>query len=163
MQFDGIVRKQNPSMWERFRQWLLDKLRAVDTDDHTAAVVAIGSANFNAGYATGKTDGYKAGLAEGETHAKLKFALLPLPFSTAQMEGRYYGEFITPAGFATQFGECNIPAPGPNGYEQRAYYVSKTELDYRPSETDLRCHAPNKFDHPWDSERLVPVIVTVLR
>lgn len=107
--------------------------------------------------------GMKCGEAEGRQQAKLKFAVLPLPFTAEEVQGRMYGEFITPAGFGTSFGECNIPAPGPHGYEQRAYYVGKHALDSASSGYDLLCHSITKFSDPANSESLVPVIVTVLR
>ena len=76
---------------------------------------------------------------------------------------RFYGDFITPAGFGTEFGECNIPAPGLHGYEQRAYYIGKEDADNGKLMT-LICHNAGKFDKPWDAiDTLVPVIVTVLR
>ena len=95
--------------------------------------------------------------------AKLKFAVMPLPFTREQLAGASYGEFITPAGFATEFGECNIPAPGAHGYEQRAFYVSKEDAE-KGNLMTLICHSPKKFNEPWDPpDTLVPVIVTVLR
>jgi hypothetical protein len=109
---------------------------------------------------SGFASGYNRGFAMGKEEAKLKFAVLPLPFTAEELSGRFYGEFITPAGFGTEFGESNIPAPGPHGYNQRAYYVSRDQL---LSDTDLMCHRPDKFEAPWDSSKLVPVIVTVLR
>jgi hypothetical protein len=113
--------------------------------------------SFDSGRATGYNVGYHAGKME----AKLKFAVLPLPFTAEELGGRYYGEFITPAGFATEFGECTIPAPGVHGYEHRAFYVSRDQLESRNS--DLTCHRHDKFEAPADSSKLVPVIVTVLR
>lgn len=104
--------------------------------------------------------GRTVGLQEGKALAKVQFAVLPLPFSEAQLRGRDYGTFITPAGFAVEFGECNIPAPGQHGYEHHARYVSKASL---VSPLDIVCQHPEKFDKPWDSDALVPVIVTVLR
>lgn len=115
-------------------------------------------------HATGFTEGYRGGHAIGERKAKLKFAVLPLPFTESQLLGREYGEFITPINFGIDaFGECNIPAPGPHGYEQRAYYVGKSDLENRPNGTDLRCHHASKFADPQNSDQLVPVILTVLR
>ena len=98
----------------------------------------------------------------GRSEAKVHWRVIPLPFTDAELAGASYGDFITPAGFACGvLGECSVPAPGPHGYEQRAYYVSKTPLLGMGS--DLVCHNPAKFDAPIDSDELVPVIVTVLR
>ena len=97
----------------------------------------------------------------GKAQAKVHWRAIPLPFTAEELAGGSYGDFITPAGFATVLGECSVPAPGPHGYEQRAYYVSKTPLLGMGS--DLVCHNPAKFDAPTDSDELVPVIVTVLR
>ena len=110
---------------------------------------------------SGKATGYNQGYHAGKLEAKLKFAVLPLPFTAAELAGRYYGEFITPAGFGTEFGESTIPAPGPHGYEQRGYYVSRDQLEMGGME--LTCHRHDKFEAPADSSKLVPVIVTVLR
>lgn len=112
----------------------------------------------------GEKSGFNRGLDVGKTMAKVIFRPMPLPFTSAQLAGGQYGEFITPAGFGSQFGECMIPAPSTHGYEQRAYYVGKDTLDDAGS-TRLVCLAPAVFDlDKIDSEsRLVPVIVTVLR
>lgn len=118
--------------------------------------LAYGIANFN--------DGHKSGVVAGESKCKLKFAVLPLPFTEEQLLARAYGEFITPVNFGVdEFGECNIPAPGVHGYQQRPYYVSKYSLDDRAYSSDLRCHFAGKFQDPSSSDTLVPVIVTVLR
>ena len=106
--------------------------------------------------------GYQQGFKEGELNSKVKFAVLPLPFTAEQLQAREYGNFITPRGFAVAFGECTVPAPGPHGYEQRAYYVDKNALSLGVA-ADLLCHNPDKFDKPSESDALVPVIVTVLR
>lgn len=114
----------------------------------------------------GERNGYALGLAEGEKRARLIFATLPLPFTAEQLAGRQYGEFITPIGFGTAFGECNIPAPSEFGYEQRAYYINRADLEGRPAEVDLRCHGTAKFGaEPLSNPdtQLVPVLVTVLR
>lgn len=104
---------------------------------------------------------FDLGVEFGRTQAKVHWRVIPLPFTEEQLAGASYGEFITPVGFSTAFGECNIPAPGPHGYEQRAYYVGKDALYNRTN--DLLCHYPSKFASPMDSDALVPVIVTVLR
>lgn len=104
---------------------------------------------------------FDQGYEQGKRQAKIEFAVLPLPFTHDQLLGREYGTFITPAGFGTAFGECNIPAPSPHGYEQRAYYCGKDALNN--GDTDLRCHGFAKFDNPADNDTLVPVIVTLLR
>jgi hypothetical protein len=101
---------------------------------------------------------YKRGVAM----SRIKFSILPLPFTESQLLGREYGDFITPHGFAGTFGECNVPAPGPHGYEQRAYYVGRDDLN-KGDAIDLVCHRAIKFANPADSDKLVPVIVTVLR
>lgn len=103
-----------------------------------------------------------AAYARGQKASRTAFAILPMPFTEEQVQGRAYGEFITPAGFASCFGECTVPAPGPHGYEQRAYYVSRDDVNKGDS-IDLVCHRPGKFDKPADSDKLIPVIVTVLR
>jgi len=99
---------------------------------------------------------YKRGVSQ----AKIKFAILPLPLTAGELEGRAYGSFITPPGFG--FPECSVPAPGPHGYEQRAYYVSRDALD-RDNALTLACHAGRVFNDPANNDKLVPVIVTVLR
>lgn len=123
----------------------------------TAGDIADASAK---GFAAGR----EHGAAEARANQVTRFAVLPLPFTEAQLRGVEYGDFITACGeFAVKFGECNIPAPGPHGYEQRAYYVSKYDLEHRPADMDLRCHGAAKFHEPENSPELVPVIVTVLR
>ena len=108
-------------------------------------------------------DGEMFGFTNGQSQAKVKFAVLPLPFTESQLKGREYGTFITPNGFGTAFGECNIPAPSQYGYEHRAYYVESDKLDLSPNSHDLVCHHARKFKNPAGSNKLVPVIVTVLR
>lgn len=106
-------------------------------------------------------DQFVLGLANGKAQCKVKFALLPQPFTPEQLAGMEYGSFITPAGFAGEtFGECSVPAPSAHGYEQRAMYVAKNELtnSYR-----MHCMPAHVFTDPGNSESLVPVIVTVLR
>jgi len=107
--------------------------------------------------------GFNRGREIGAANAKIHYRVLPLPFTAEQLRGGSYGEFITPVGFATPFGECNIPAPGQHGYEQRAYYVDKAALNSITVTGDLLCQHANKFADPANSEHLVPVIVTVLR
>ena len=113
------------------------------------------------------TDAYNTGYEEGEAYGRKKavtrFAVLPLPFTEDQLRGAQQGEFITPGGnFSVVFGECNIPAPSQHGYEQIARYVNKQDLS--PLLGDIVCHHGEKFGaYPWDSENLVPVIITVLR
>lgn len=105
--------------------------------------------------------GYQTGIVAGRKEAKVHFRVLPLPFTAEQLAGAQYGEFITPGGFGVDaFGECNVPAPGAHGYEQRGYYVDKNALN---GGSDLHCHGAIKFANPADSDALVPVIVTVLR
>lgn len=106
---------------------------------------------------------FKIGHMAGEARCKISFAVLPLPFTEDQLHGRACGTFITPVGFASKFGECNVPAPGAYGYEQRAYYVGKDKLALQQDETDLLCHRIGKFDDAANSDALVPVIVTILR
>jgi hypothetical protein len=123
-------------------------------------IVGIKDPIFNATDMAGQ---YREGFDTGKKFAKIHFAVLPLPFTPEQLEGKHYGEFITPHGFAASFdGECTIPAPGKHGYEQRAYYISKDDLN-NSAASYLMCHSPHKFDRPSDSEALLPVIVTVLR
>lgn len=109
------------------------------------------------------SDAYNTGYDDGRKKAVTRFAVLPLPFTEDQLRGAQHGEFITPGGnFAAVFGECNIPAPSQHGYEQIARYVNKSDLS--PSLGDIVCHHGDKFGaYPWDSENLVPVIITVLR
>ena len=146
------IKESKPTIRERLREWLLQKLCAVDVDFHRQTV------------ADDRADSFNEGVAFGERKAKVKFAVLPLPFTESQLLGREYGEFITPINFGIDtFGECNIPAPGPHGYEQRAYFVYKDDLENRPNATDLRCHSAAKFEDPSNSDQLVPVILTVLR
>lgn len=104
------------------------------------------------------------GIIQGRKDCKVAWKILPLPFSDAQLAGVEYGTFVTPVGFGTEFGECNIPAPSPNGYEQRAMYVSKSSLEAHGI-IDLVCHNPVKFGghDAAMSSALVPVILTVLR
>jgi hypothetical protein len=140
-----------------FRKWLLGKLKAVDATTFDKVIAEVSDKQFRTGHEIGRM--------EGERRARIKFAVLPLPFTSEQLQGREYGEFITPAGFGINaFGECNIPAPSMHGYEQRAYYVSKRSLEGDYRKTDMQCHALHKFDDPSDhTDTLVPVIVTVLR
>lgn len=108
--------------------------------------------------------GERFGINKGKLLAKTNLRVLPLPFTEEQLQGAEYGSFITPAGFASAFGESMIPAPGPHGYEQRCLYVSKTELNVH--DFDLTCMTATKFgghDKASLSDQLVPVIVTVLR
>lgn len=150
------------SLRQRIRLWLLAKLGGVSCEHLADEVVEASESS----YALGHTAGHASGLHEGERRARVHFAVLPLPFTPDQLKGREYGDFITPIGYATQFGEYNIPAPGSHGYEQRAYYVDRQALDGRSSEVDLRCHGLAKFGHEPLSNpdtQLVPVIVTVLR
>jgi hypothetical protein len=139
------------SLWDRIRELLLEKLGGVDGDVHQQALVDYSAA--------AEAQGYQRGIRE----CKIEWRMLPAPFTADQLQGKEYGSFITPVGFAAAFGECNVPAPGPFGYEQRAYYVIRNELNLPQSANDLRCHFPKKFDNPADSDQLVPVIVTVLR
>ena len=139
------------SLRDRFRNWLLEKLGGVDGNAHQLALADYAAA--------GEEQGYLRGIRE----CKIEWRLLPAPFTADQLQGKEYGSFITPVGFGTAFGECNVPAPGPFGYEQRAYYVIRNELNLPQSANDLRCHFPKKFGNPADSDQLVPVIVTVLR
>lgn len=137
----------------QIRLFLIGLLDAVPEADHLEVLTQTARDQFQLGEISG--------IAIGETRAQVKFAVLPLPFTEDQLAGRHYGEFITPAGFANEFGACNIPAPSAYGYEQRAYYVAKSALNGR---LDLTCYNPKKFDSPWDHrDTLVPVIVTVLR
>lgn len=142
-------------MFTRFCNFLITLLGGITEDKHMQAMCEVAKHQFDLGEL--------AGVAAGEKRAKIKFAVLPLPFTESQLLGREYGEFVTPVGFATPFGECNIPAPGPHGYEQRAYYVGKHSLDVPAATNDLTCHAAHKFHNPAESDALVPVIVTVLR
>lgn len=104
----------------------------------------------------------------GKKQAKTEFAILPLPFTSAELAGKEYGTFITPAGFAHAFGVCNIPAPGQYGYEQRSGYIRKDGV--RPTE-GLKIHGPDGSEaeivYPSVpdavSEYFTPVIITVLR
>ena len=130
-----------------FKNWLIRKLGGVS--ENKALLDA--------------SDAWHRGFHDGTRQVKLQFAVLPLPFTDSQLLGREYGDFITPAGFGGHFGECTIPAPGQHGYEQRAYYVSRDQLNASQKEVDLVCYRPLKFDNPADSDKLVPVIVTVLR
>jgi len=102
------------------------------------------------------------GILMGRKDCKVAWKILPLPFSDAQLAGVEYGTFVTPVGFGTEFGECNIPAPSPNGYEQRAFFISKKDAD-RAEGDDVICHRSDKFEDPINSDALVPVILTVLR
>lgn len=124
-------------------------------------IVGIKDPIFNATDMAGQ---YREGFETGKKFSKIHFAVLPLPFTPEQLEGKHYGEFITPHGFAADFdGECTVPAPGKHGYEQRAYYISKDLFNNSTPNDDLVCMASCKFDRPSDSEVLLPVIVTVLR
>lgn len=158
------MNRSNPayklSLAQRIKLWLIPLLGGITGDNHLDLLRDAEERSYNSGYRNGELS--------GELRAKIKFAVLPLPFTQDQLRGREYGEFITPAGFGVKFGECMIPAPGEHGYEQRAYYVAREDLDGRPSEVDLRCHGVAKFGSPSDpmfnsDGQLVPVIVTVLR
>lgn len=111
-------------------------------------------------------EGAKAGFAGGFNAAKNKYnrvrlVPLPLPFSPEQLAGQEYGSFITPSNFGVdEFGECNVAAPSQHGFAQYAMYVNKPQLNHGG---DIVCMRAEKFSAPWDSEELVPVIVTVLR
>ncbi len=143
--------QHKPSLKQRARDWLLEKLGGVCRD------IAMRGATeqFYSGHAQG--------LAEGRKQARIHCRILPMPFDEQQLSGADYGMFITPAGFGVDaFGECTIPAPGANGYEHRALYVDRKALDYPNS--SLNCLHPNVFGpHAKESGALVPVIVTVLR
>lgn len=122
------------------RNWIIIKLGGMPMAAHARIV---GCTREHA-YATGKQQ------------AKIEFAVLPLPFTPEQLQGREYGTFITPAGFACTFGECNVPAPGQYGYEQRAGYIRKN--DFAGAPYLLHPHVADE-----DREHFIPVIVTVLR
>lgn len=146
------------SLKSRIYAWLIAKCGGHTAAQVGALVTQAGVEQFDLGY--------KAGEVKGESRAKLLFHPLPMPFTAEQLSGREYGQFITPVGFGNLFGECNIPAPSPHGYEQRAYYVARDDLDVRASAVDLRCHGIDKFGKDVLSggeSNLVPVIVTVLR
>lgn len=130
------------------KRTILNLLHAIDINEH-ARILTSDSAKA-----------WTNGFNDGKRMAKVQWGVFPMPFTADQLRGVAYGTFITPVGFATRFGECNVPAPGPNGYEQRAYYVAKDHL-YLTG--DLLCQDATKFDKPWDSDELIPVIVTVLR
>lgn len=100
---------------------------------------------------------------KGKAEAKVHWRVIPLPFTADELAGGSYGDFITPAGFATVLGECSVPAPSKHGYEQRAYYVGKAHLDMDVADSDLHCHSYVKFSEPGSADALVPVLVTVLR
>ena len=107
---------------------------------------------------------YRKGVRDGMLKSPVRMSILPLPFTEAQLAGREYGEFITPAGFiGSVFGDGSVPAPSKFGYEQRAYYVNRADLKASIRTSDLVCHRPDKFDDAGNSNELVPVIVTVLR
>lgn len=128
---------------------LLAWLSGVDFNTAMSRTMQFGSEQFDLGF--------KAGKAQSKIHMRV----IPLPFTPEQLTGTNYGEFITPVGWACDaFGECNVPAPSVHGYEQRAYYVSREQLQYGG---DLVCNSAHKFQNPADSPELVPVIVTVLR
>lgn len=131
------------------RAMILNFLHAIDINEHERKMMADAAIAWNSGY------------TQGAAQAKIKFAIFPMPFDAETLRGVHYGTFITPVGFGAAFGECNIPAPNGNGYEQRAYYVAKNDL-YKTG-GDLHCQAITKFDKPEESTELVPVIVTVLR
>lgn len=124
------------------RAWLITKLGGYTSDFHIAAMHTAAFAAYE----------------KGKRQARIQFAVWPLqlPFTPDQLAGKEYGTFITPAGFAHTFGECNVPAPGPFGYAQWAGYV--------PKQADMgdgfRVTAAVAED---DRDRYVPVIVTVLR
>lgn len=132
--------------WQRVRNWLIVKLGGVTPQEWKASMDRTWRV------------GYDDGLAQAKTH----FKLLPMPFTDDQLAGREYGMFITPAGFASSFGESTIPAPGQHGYEMRAYYVHKDDLRDGDA-TGVLCRHPRVFANPSDSEYLVPVLLTVLR
>lgn len=132
----------------RIKRTILNLLYAIDRNEHVCILTSDSAKAW--------TNGFN----QGKSMAKMQWGIIPMPFTAEQLRGVAYGTFITPVGFGTRFGECNVPAPGANGYEQRAYYVSKDML-YLTG--DLLCQDIKKFDKPWDSDELVPVIVTVLR
>ncbi|HEX8586202.1 MAG TPA: hypothetical protein VF680_17550 [Allosphingosinicella sp.] len=122
-------------------------------------IPAITAEEFRSVVTQAGAEQFKLGTLAAKTH----WRVIPLPFSAFELAGASYGEFITPRGFASDLdGECTVPAPSAHGYEQRAYYVDRDMLD-GVVQTDLICHHHAKFDNPSASERLVPVIVTVLR
>lgn len=138
------------------RLWLLDMLRGIDAAQHAKELTEVAANQYQLGEL--------AGMVEGRKQAPTRFGVIALPFTDAQLAGHEYGDFITPNNsFSAVFGECNIPAPGPHGYEQRAYYVTRDDLNASPHVNDLVCQHAVKFNNPADSYELVPVIVTVLR
>ena len=143
-------------MWNKFKSWLIVKLGGLTLQDATRRAHMHGNNEWRRGYGEGLNNGYATGKAE----CKVQWRPLPLPFTPEQLGGREYGSFITPIGFGTVFGECNVPAPGPNGYEMHARYLHRIALD---SPHDMLCHIAGKFDNPADSEELVPVLIVVLR
>ena len=110
------------------------------------------------GAATGFAGGFNAAKNK---YNRVRLVPLPLPFSPEQLAGQEYGSFITPANFGVdEFGECNVAAPSQHGFVQLPFYVNKAQLNHGG---DIVCQRADKFSAPWDSEELVPVIVTVLR
>lgn len=80
------------------------------------------------------------------------------------LAGARYGEYITVGGFP----ESTVAAPGPNGYEQFAYYLSKKEADALRLSTsgDIKLHHPVSIDvvnNDAHAQNMVPVIITVMR
>jgi hypothetical protein len=113
---------------------------------------------------------YAAGVEHGKRLAKTHFAILPLPFTGAQLSGKDYGMFITPEGFGDTLGECSVPAPGQHGYEMRAGYIRKNgggeaygkELRvYGKDGNEATLVYPHVADE--DREHYIPVIVVVLQ
>ena len=143
-------------MWNKFKSWLIVKLGAYSGDDGRM----LQASAYDNGRCDGYEDGFRHGCATGKAECKVQWRPLPLPFTPEQLGGREYGSFITPIGFGTVFGECNVPAPGPNGYEMHARYLHRIALD---NPHDMLCHIAGKFDNPADSEELVPVLIVVLR
>lgn len=110
----------------------------------------------------GAAAGHRHGFAQAKNkYNRVRVVPLPLPFSPEQLAGQEYGSFITPANFGVnEFGECNVAAPSQHGFTQLPFYVNKAQLNHGG---DVVCQRADKFSAPWDSEELVPVIVTVLR
>lgn len=135
------------------RKWLITKLGGYTSDFHIAAMHTAAFAAYE----------------KGKRQARIQLAVWPLqlPFTPDQLAGKEYGTFITPAGFAHTFGECNVPAPGPFGYEQRAGYIrkdGKLPLNlkvYGPDGSEGEVVYPSVPEDVRDY--YTPVIVTVLR
>lgn len=159
MNFDGNAMQHKPTLRQRLRDWLLEKLGGIDAEVAAMECAREGEAQF----ALGHYAGVDLGFTKGTKQCKVAFAVLPLPFTEDQLRGREYGDFITPVGFAADvFGECSIAAPSAHGYQQMAAYVDREELANWPH-GDVTVHRPIKFTDPIDSSELVPVILTVLR